>query len=210
MTLQEIMDRVTRSLGDIALTQVNATDFIAWGNHGQIRIVRETECLQGIQQTNVVAGTASYALPVDFLKYKRVTLDGKPLGFTTLEELDQYDSHRDVSNTQATPAKFYRWNQSTYLFPIPAAAGTANLDVWYIRQPAALTAIGNTPSIPVQYHETLLLYCKAKAYEQIENYDMARLVMQEFQAELAEAQYDESTPLADSYPGVRAVIGDNW
>lgn len=210
MTLQDIYDRISRAIGDISASQVDTTDIVRWANDGQMRIVRETECLQGVQQTNVVAGTDNYALPDDFLRYKRVTLDGRNLTFTTLEELDRYDAFRDVANSRSTPGRYYRWNQKTYLFPIPASSGTTNLDVWYIRQPAALTAIGNTPSIPVQYHELLELFCKSRAYEQIRDYENAQLIMQEFNSELALAQEEESTPDASTYPSIRAVVGDEY
>lgn len=115
----------------------------------------------------VVDGTASYALPADFMYEKKITHKGlllDPISRATLEYYETSDRWDDDSGTP----KYYlidpeEARKTITLYPIPQAADAgANLILTYCPLPAEMTADGDTPLnsslLMAQFHVGISAY----------------------------------------------------
>lgn len=210
MNLGEIKLETQRLFGDTAGAQILAADLVAWANNAQMDINRKTEALKITGNISMVASTDSYALPADFLKLERTTLDGYKLQIITLEELDKYSPDRASENPVGVPIKCYIWGSKIYLYPAPQAAGVNNLVLWYIRTPVALANDADIPEIPVQYHELIVRYCLMRAKEVNDDMDGALRIRQEYDNWVGIAASEIQFPRSDTYPSVRSLPGDDY
>jgi hypothetical protein len=210
VNLTAIQLNVSELFGDLAKAQVTDAFIMHWANEANNDIARKTECLQEIAQINVVAGTGNYPLPIDFIKEKRVTLDGKLIRRATLEYADRYYPDRDANVYNGTPHSYYFFENNIYLLPPPATSGTNNLDFWYIRYPAVLTAGGDTPEIPEQFHDDIVQYCYARALQHDESFTAAVEAMRAYEARIMVTASEVYTPDGTSYGAVRLLPGDDW
>lgn len=117
----------------------------------------ETEALQDVTTQALTAGTYSYSVPSAVVRIKQMTVtstgsvQSRPLVPVSVEQLLEWQSQ------YANPAQAYG-NVTHYaviglskilVWPTPQAADTLN--IWYVKQPTALSASGDTPSIPEPY-----------------------------------------------------------
>lgn len=209
MNLGAIISRVQRLFGDTSQAQILVSDITAWANDAQVDIVRKTEELQSTFFISTTAAVASYSLPTDFIRMKRVTFNGIKLEPTTLEELDKISPDRDSNPTyQDTPLYWYDWAKTINIYPAPATTGLA-LVLWYIRTPVVLVNTTDTPEINPDRHEDIVRYCMARAQELDENYGEASNLMREYQDRIAYSKDEANFERDDSYPAIRAVQGDD-
>jgi hypothetical protein len=208
MNLGDIITRVQRQFGDESEVQITKDDIKRWVNDGQVDITRRTECLQAHSESSAVALDGTYKLPTDFLLMKRVTYDSKPVWPITPELADKFYPNRDLGESTGIPNKYWVWAGVLHLYPPPAVAGTANLDIWYVRTPATLANDGDVPEIPYHMHEDIVRYAFARAKELDEDDAKAASVMSEYEARLIQGRYETNNPQGDSYAAVRLLPGD--
>lgn len=211
MNVGELVIAVQRQFGDDSGVQITQADIIRWLNQGGIDIVRKTGCVQDHKQTDSVATDGSYSLPNDFIAVRKVSYDNSVLQATTLDIADQDWGQRDVTPIQGgTPQYYYIWNGIIFLYPAPGAAGTGNLDIWYIRTPTILGGVNDTPEIPAKYHEALVRYALARAKELNDEHDVARVILADYENMLLDIKDETNRPYARSYNAVRLLPGDDW
>lgn len=209
MNLGQIVSRVQTQIGDLAGILITREAVVDWANEGQLEIVRRTECITKHKQTNVLSEDASYELPTDFLFMKRVTLDDTKLDETTLDDLDNLSRGVD-SVGSSTPTHFYVSDNVLFLFPKPSTAGTANLDIWYVRQPTELVNDEDIPDIPVWMHKEIVQYCKIQARELDDDPENQTRAQNLFDSSIGEIQYELNSQPLNSYPSVRSLPGDMY
>lgn len=208
MNLSDVRTRVRELFGDTATVQLSDAMINSWANDGQLDVVRKTECLQAISQLDPVAGTEAYALPADFLRDKRVSLEGHKLRRLTLEQVEMYFPHREVDNSSGTPHSYWFWEDKIYLYPIPSTTGTDTIDLWYIKIPATLT--GSDPlTIPEQMHEDVVRFALCRAKEQDEDWRVAQSMWRDYEARVAMSMAEFNNPRADSYAVIRSLPSDD-
>lgn len=211
MNLGEIKTSVKRLFGDESGAQITDADIVRWANDGQVDIVRKTECLQKKTEFNVTANDESYDLPADSIRLRRVELDGKALSRVELEELDNVVPDRNVTGTSSgSPVVYYVWGQTLWLYPKPETAGTSNLDLFYLKRPAALAVDADIPEIPVHMHEDIVRYCLARAKELDEEMEQARNIFMDYETRVMLSRDEAQNPENDTYPAVRILPGDDW
>ena len=78
------------------------------------------------------------------------------------------------------------------LYPTPTTAAT--LKLWWIIKPIAMSAATDTPYVPYDCDELLILYGAARAWKANRNFDMHAAMWQEFMTELQKkvANYQEA------------------
>jgi hypothetical protein len=112
---------------------------------------------------NVNPNQEDYAMPSDCWKVKRAEITYNGSSYYPIEMVDDVntlDFSLDATTinqrfTQSNP-KASVFGNNIYLRPIPSAAITAGLRIWYIRQPVSLSAIsGTTITLPSEYHGAL-------------------------------------------------------
>lgn len=137
-----------------------------WINAGNLDIARRLEDLEATELQDSVASQANYDLPSDCLDYKlkRVLYknDGtnyEPLYWIDFVQLNSIEG--DQSNTltdTGKPLRFYLWENDIWLQPVPAAAVTDGLKLYYYKRPATLTEDTDTPEHQTQLHSLIVLY----------------------------------------------------
>ena len=211
MLASSIITDVLTIFGDENQVQVTEADIIRWINDAQLQVVNKTECLIKDESpaTPLVAGTARYAIPADFLKFKRVVVDGRTLDPAPAALLDHVSKlrHSSTNGETGSPRFYYREGGYVYLYPTPDYAYSYVLT--YVNRPTAITAGSDSLTIREEYCATVKKLCLARAYELDDQFDQATKKEKEFEREVDEDIADEKNANADSYPSVRPV-GDDW
>src|SRR3990167_6945030 len=144
-------------------------------NESQLQFALDTRCLFKDQAFSVVADTATYTLPTDFMFEKKVTLatETSPVAGIKLEPISRatlefYIGDRNWSVDTGTPKYFLidpeEARKQIRLYPIPqgADAGTSNLLLTYYPKPTDLSAVGDIPLnsslLLVQFHIAIAAY----------------------------------------------------
>jgi len=211
MNVGELVTAVQRQFGDDSGVQITRPDIVRWINQAGIDIARKTECVQDHKQADSVSGDGSYSLPTDFIRMRRVTFNDKVIPSTTLDIADQDWMSRDIpSGVQGTPQYYYIWNSVLYLYPKPSQSSSGNLDIYYVRTPAAVSADEDIPEIPAKYHEFIVRYCLSKAKELNDEYDVARTVKVDYESDILDVKDEIARPNSRSYNAVRLLPGDDW
>lgn len=161
-----------------------------WLNTGQRKAVQESEfrTQEEAKAFTTTKADSTLELPADFSRwidfYNSET--GESLQSLELREFDAQEA------TTGRPTAYTVVGNQITLYPSPDAAYGLSLRYW--RLPADMSADGDKPEIPVQYHEILIAYAMNKAYLRENDYQAAGVWKAEWEAGIAkmrgEAQHD--------------------
>lgn len=208
MIVSEIATRVKRQFGDEAGIQVTDSDIIRWINDAQREIASNNELLQTVATTSVVVGQKEYTLPPDILLLRSVHYQSRKLRPLTAREAEEYLS---TGNADGHPTHFWTWAKKISLYPQPQVSDPDDLQIFYTRQPADVAADGDTPELPLEYHNRIVEYCLAQAYELDENWTAAQQKSQQFNLGVTDLKGREE--VVDYYPHVTSTdveVGYGW
>lgn len=211
MNVTEIGTRVKRQFGDEAGAQINDSDIIRWVNDAMTDIAINNNLLQMKGSANTVAGTQAYNLPTDLLTLRSVSYQGLKLKPYSLEEADSL--YMTSTNSQDTPVGYWLFAKQINLFPIPSTSVASALSIYYTRSPVAVTAVGDTPEIPVQYHPRIVEYCIAQAAESDDNLAQYQLKMSQFKQGIDSLKDNQDWEERDFYPQISVTprdYGEDW
>lgn len=208
MLVSDILRRVQNIFGDTSGVQVTLPNVIDWINDGQTDICRKAECLEGIQTINVANGTESYPYAADFIKDQKVMAQGVKLTRMTMQAIDVLYPDRAFMANTGNPLYYYHRNRAITLYPIPNYNLTGGLIVWYIRDAVDVTAVGNTPEVPLIFHEDLVRYCVIRAFELDQEWAAAQQAKQDYDMRLLNTIYDTHSNDSEAYPSVQLIAGD--
>lgn len=107
---------------------------------------------------NTVSNQEAYSLPTDCIKTKRIeiTYDGSNWYKVTIEDSGEEPGlaltpDRINNFYQQSDPKADIFGTNIYLRPIPTAAVTNGLKLWYIQMPSDISTLSSTVSIPTQF-----------------------------------------------------------
>lgn len=200
MLVSEITTAVQRIYGDESFTVLEQADIIRWINDGQLDIVRKTGCLITEVTANTAASTTSYTLPTNFLFAKQVMLNYVPLIEFDLES-NQFQSTSLAAN--ALPTNAYMISEGNIYFPYNQVLSVVPYRMWYVKRPTTVTVVGDTPEIPVQFHEDLVRFCLARAEEMNGDFDAADRFAGDYNGRVLQARADTFMKSSNSFPAVR-------
>lgn len=161
LTVGEIITRVKRQFGDEAGSQITDADIIRWVNDAQREVAQLNNLLQIRAKNDINAGQSDYALPDNILSLHSVKTDKRKLTGITLHESDDL---ADI-NSEGEPSTYWQWASTLTLWPKPTAYTDQGLTLFYTRQPVRVTDADEIPELPPEYHNRLVDYCIAQAYE---------------------------------------------
>jgi hypothetical protein len=211
MLVSDILTRVQRAFGDESGAQIDSADVIRWVNDAQAEIARQKELLQVTTTATVTSGVGAYVTPTNILQLRSVKYDGMtldPISFAQAEEMvPNYDAGV-ASVGSGTPTTYWVWGGFINLYPIPNNS-TSVLKMYYTRIPVAVTVVGDTPELPVQYHLRIVDYCIAKAHELDANPQGEAMKMAAFNTGIAQTDMDLWQP-KQAYPNITVSIDDTW
>lgn len=203
----EIATRVKRQFGDESGVQVTDADVIRWIGDAQREIAGANDLLQTVAHTAVVPGQQAYDLPPDILLLRSVRYQGRKLQALSNREAEEYIQRED---NDGQPSHYWVWAGVINLYPQPTTSDPDDLQIFYTRQPANLTALTQTPELPLEYHNRIVEYCLAQAYELDENWEAAQQKASQFNNGLASLKGKEEWTTRDYYPSITSVPEDWW
>lgn len=206
MIVQDVINRVRRTVGDVDVLQFADADVYVWINDSAKECAQDNNLLQKTATTVVVNGTSDYNLPADILKLHSVRYDDQKINVLTMEEFDKYVSDFQTTS-KGTSTICYIWAAKLTLYPIPDNS-TKNLKILYTRTPVEVTANGDAIDLPVMYHRRIVDYCLAMVAEQDDDMERYQIKMQEFKSGVQNLK-DTDEWQQDLYPFITTSVRDS-
>lgn len=217
LTVGEIFTRVQRQFGDDTSAQLTIDDVVRWINDAMRDIAINNDLLQVRGTQNSVANQKNYTLPTDIMKLQSVKYAGISLRASTLQELDSLMGTDDQTIAQGyavgTPQTYWLYANELNLYPAPATSLAGGISIYYTRQPTDVAASTDVPGIPQEYHNSLVEYCMAKAFELDANHFVASMKQQRFDQSVAALKQNVDWNSQQYYPfitGIDESSGDYW
>lgn len=209
MLVSEIALRVKRVFGDEAGAQITDADIMRWINDAQRDIAVNNNLLQVVAESTLTSGSTEASMPANMLTIRNIYWNKQKLKPVSYE--DATEQSLEESEERGTPTTYWVFANKIQIYPSPDVAG--NLKVYYTRQPVEVTAVGNTPELPQQYHNRIVEYCLAQAYELDDNWESYKQKMQMFQDGMDRLKGHEDWQGQDVYPSITASssdYGNDW
>lgn len=212
MNVQDIVTRVKRVFGDEAGVQITDDDLLRWISDAQEEIVKDNEGLMETTGTaNIVQNQADYDVPADMsvlrsLKYKGFRV--KALSFAEFNEyIDGYSS-ASSNYGPGTPEYFTIWQNKITLFPKPNEDVTAGLTIYYISHPPVVTTLGDSLTVPIQYHNAIVKYCLKQAYDLDEDFQKSQTMKAEYDKDMMQLNDRNKWISQEYYPTITTLPED--
>jgi hypothetical protein len=158
--------------------RANAKRFL---NEAQRRIARRARVpqLENSQTITTVGGSSDVALSDSGVRINslRNTTDRAPLEAASIEEID------DLPASSGKPS-LYAINGRTITF-YPTPDGAYSLSARFQGRPTDLVEDADVPQIGDDYADLLVTYARARLFRLEDDFEMARLYMQDFETDLA-------------------------
>lgn len=138
-TIREIVSQPSGSQG---LTDAAIDRFI---NIAQVEICKFTEALTGSENPSIVASTAAYSLPADWLKTITIQYQIGSTEFRFLHPIsrDDYLRQRTIT-TSSFPDYYSLFGGDIYIYPTPTGSSDKYLH-FYVKQPDELASDADIP-----------------------------------------------------------------
>jgi hypothetical protein len=214
-TVQDVKNTIERQFGDEAGVQLNTSDIIRWVNDGQREIADiNTTINQRKAVTNINVGQDLYPLASDpnfanIARISSVRVNGIPCAPITFQEAEKYLVNASSAQANGTPNMWYEDANDLRLFPIPDAAITGGLTIYFTTVPAVVSALGDQLDIPDSYFNALCQYVITQAYEMDENFQGAQYAQAKFDKSLGLRQ-NETNIQEQSFPTILIEAEDAW
>jgi hypothetical protein len=196
MLVSDIFARVRTQFSDEAGIQLTDAIIMRWINDAMRDIAINNNLLQVRATTPSVVGQDEYGTPTGMLTLHTVRYDGLKLKKISVQEADQTIANGTLSDT---PQVFWEEAGNFVLYPVPKAVKT--ITTIYTRTPVEVAAGGDTPELPIQYHNRIVEYCIAQAAEMDDNPQLASMKMQQFEGKVTQHK-DQDFEGNDFYPQI--------
>ena len=210
MDVSEIQVRVKRTFGDESGVQLTDADIIRWTNDAMREIALDNNLLQTRSSSNTVLDQSEYDVPAGILTLRSVKYQGNRLQGLTLSQAEAMIPNIDdsVNYPSGQPTHFWVWANKITLYPKPDV-GTANgLTMYYTAQPTPVVVNGDVPVVPLQYHNRIVEYCIAQAYELDDDPKSYQAKMDQFKQGNNELRDNSDWVQREVYPSITVSAGD--
>lgn len=174
-----------------------------WLNDAQRKAVLESELRtqEQAQAYETTSGDATLALPEDYARwidFYDTETNEHPVELTQGE----YDAAEVLSGR---PGAYVVIGEEITLYPVPDAAYGLSLRYW--RLPQDMSADGDVPEIPPQYHNLLVAYAMQRAYARENDYTASRFWREEWEAGMLKMRGEASHDTAAGPEQVQGMWG---
>jgi hypothetical protein len=188
MLVSDIVRRVREAAGDLAVLQFSQATLTDWINDGVRECVIENSLLQARASSSTVIGTTEYTLPSDILKLHSVYADEYKLEIQTLEQWEQTNTGNHGGDDRAgAQYTCYVYAGILNIWPVPDTVVPLVInytklpsDIVYTPSPESWTP--STPTIPVAFHNHIVVYCLAQVALQDDDINKYSLLMGQFKS----------------------------
>jgi hypothetical protein len=209
-TYTEFVTRVRRELEESSAAVWANASLLDWVNDGIYDLSRRLRSNIDDQYAETVAGVPSYSMPLytvevikmmygGFLNPTHSVADAASYPISRITP-GEYYMRKSLYTTQGTPNSYAIIDGSIFLHPTPDTAGHMHFTRAYRPNPISDTA--STADMPwdSRYNDLLSYYVKARAWEQVPDYDQVTLNDNMYQRGAANALLNELNDyMADSY-----------
>lgn len=154
--------------------------------------------------TNEVTTSGQITLPTNVFRVTAVFNVTDELAMVPLQTRGEYRRWFADQTETGTPLYYRLRSNELELYPTPAVATEVAIDYWV--PPADLSAGGDVPAFPAQYHRMLVAGALAYAYEDDGNPQQAEVHRARFERLLSQMKHELLGPRTEGY----AEIVDNW
>jgi predicted transcriptional regulator len=169
-----------------------------WANDAIKEIAMRTKRTRDWQYSTAVVGEDSYTLPENSLDVISVFFGDADGRRSQLERIDFQDFNNLPADGNSGRPQFYTIDDDTlYIWPAPDTAGEISFFRYYIPQVVAGTEDETMP-FDGRYDAALGLYVKARAFEQIGDYQQADAML---------GRYEQAVDRAAAQEGMEAQAG---
>lgn len=208
MNLGDVVRQTQRIFGDTFEVQISVSDIKDWANEAMMQIVRQAETNQAKAVFDYGPEIDGVDLPTQFIGEKRITFEGISLNKTSLNELD--DIGVQPTDSTGAPSKFYIWGGKLFLWPVPTTLVENGLELWYIEAPPRVDDVNLQLPIPLVFHMDVVRMCLIRARELNEDYEQARVLKAEVDANMGQVRYDQENRTRETFSVVRDDPADWW
>jgi hypothetical protein len=180
LTLGQIKTRVKRTFGDTGNVEIRDSDIVDWVNAATRDLVKYNN-LNKIKATSLtVANQSDYDLPVGVSGLSAVKYQGATLEYVSLDSANELFPERDNPDNFPTGTPLYYWVYADKLTLYPAPNSVEDLTLYYTVLPQAVDTDDDVPGVPVEYHNRIIDYCLAQAYELNGDLNASQIKMNQF------------------------------
>lgn len=134
-----------------------------WVNQIYSEVCIETEAIQAVATMTLTSGTSTYTMDTSIIRVKQmyVTPSGqarsRPLQPTSIEQILEWSASNGATVTNMGYVTHYAMFgiQDILFYPTPTAADVVT--IYYVKQPTALSAVGDIPVIQEPYASNCLV-----------------------------------------------------
>ncbi len=210
---QDIYNYVARVFGDEAAVQVTAADVISWINMGQREILIQNPMNKATAVRDLVADQQIYdPSDLDILRIQSIWINGNPIDHKTFQEAEQYIVSQDTLNqNRGLPVLWWDWSGSIYLYPTPSTTWINGLQIFYLKNAPAITALTDYLGVPDQFFNRLCEYVMSQAYELDEDSQNSQFKLGQFQQGVQMLSEVENNVSNNYYPTITQLQeDDDW
>ncbi|HET7713466.1 MAG TPA: DUF6682 family protein [Patescibacteria group bacterium] len=204
MLVSEIATRVRRQFGDEAGVEITDADIIRWVNDAQREIAVKNNLLQVRATAGAVNGQAEYSIPSNLVTLHTVLYQNRKLQPLSIQEANDLIG---AETPVGIPTHYWQFAGVITLYPAPEVSDPDDIKLLYTRTAVEITALDQTPEVPVTYHNRIVEYVMAQAAELDENMNRYQLKMGEFNTGMLELK-DGPEWEKDVYPSITAGAAD--
>jgi len=165
MNLSSLRERVYSELTEEENRYFSDTEIDRWLNIAQNKITIKVEHLKETSYLET-DGSEKYELPNDFIREFEVKLEDDFLDQIGMEEAD--DTYSQY---------YYIWEDDLYLTEDSTGE---NLYIYYYKLPEEMEEDTDTPDIPIEYQDLLVIHAVYKAKQKDDKYEQAEFHKRDF------------------------------
>lgn len=162
------------------VTPARLDRWINWANRNVSSMLTLKECF-GSSLISVVASQPFYLLPIQVAWIKRLSVsDAETYMVDEGRELDMIDEakYRTLPVEDGEPTQYFRWRRMAVLWPTPETDRSLSLD--YKVRFDDLVEETDSPVLPPEFHEAILLSAVHRAYRSLKDAANAQLAYNDF------------------------------
>lgn len=169
-----------------------------WLNEAQARIARRLN-LREIQTTQTIttaSGTATYALPANFVRVNGLVDPDYPLELRYVPDPDDLLVRNEGGDYTGRPDRYSLNSDGLLLSPVPDAVYALTLTYW--SRPTDMTDDDDVSSLTADYHDVMVSYALSRAYRSEDDPQMSQFFYQEFMRDMAQMATDRQFEVRDA------------
>ncbi len=185
-TLSSMRSELLLELGsraDVDTTRLNK--WINWGYRNLCGMLKLQE-LKFSFSINLIVGQPFYALPVQVRSVRNVSVEDATryptTGGVNLLMSNEEEYKRQPNNAAVkpylSPQNWFRYGRMLVVFPDPVYVLPIDIDAWL--RPDKLVLDADSPVIPEEFHEPLILHARRRAWRSLQEFSKANIAANDF------------------------------